>query len=345
MNKYSARLDKDDIISAYESGLTQEEVAGKLGCHVNSVRRIMKLNGVSVRPKSRTLSLDETFFDSIDTVEKAYWLGLMLADGTIGHRTGYETPTRLVLGLQWSDAGHVRKFRDALHYSGEVREVRYHDRRYRKTRRRANLSVSSQSLCRTLIRHGWDDFKKCGDTRILDGVMSDLKRHLVRGLIDGDGSISCSMSGKRSVGLHFTDLHKPVVRWFSAWIKSEFGIEPRPISRNGKSRAFAVRYNSIDDVKTILTKLYSDGPWMDRKKLKADEVMKVVRASQMEIGRKLKHAKLITVDGVTNSISEWCRRLGIGRSTYNSRLARGSTPEQAVSIRRRINQFSETRVF
>ncbi len=55
---------------------------------------------------------------------------------------------------------------------------------------------------------------------------------------------------------------------------------------------------------------------------------------------------LITVDGVTRSISEWSRITGLGRVTIWKRLSRGMSPRDAVTMplqrRRRLTANGQT---
>lgn len=41
--------------------------------------------------------------------------------------------------------------------------------------------------------------------------------------------------------------------------------------------------------------------------------------------------RIITIDGVSKTVSEWCRHFGISTSTASSRIKKGMEPEAAVS--------------
>lgn len=50
-------------------------------------------------------------------------------------------------------------------------------------------------------------------------------------------------------------------------------------------------------------------------------------------GPRLKtEVRLVTRDGVAASIGEWCRRLGIKRSTVGNRILNGASPEEALDL-------------
>jgi hypothetical protein len=45
----------------------------------------------------------------------------------------------------------------------------------------------------------------------------------------------------------------------------------------------------------------------------------------------MKKPIIIEVDGRKQTLTEWARELGVGQPTLSSRIARGMTPEQAVT--------------
>lgn len=47
---------------------------------------------------------------------------------------------------------------------------------------------------------------------------------------------------------------------------------------------------------------------------------------------------MITIGGVTQNISEWCRQIGMSQSTYRSRRMIGLTPEQTITIPKKSNK-------
>lgn len=87
-------MNNDMIIQLYNQGFTSNEIAKKLNCSkstVNLARR--NVNITFINRSKRTKVQNENFFDIIDNEEKAYFLGLLLADGCIsdnstkGHNT------------------------------------------------------------------------------------------------------------------------------------------------------------------------------------------------------------------------------------------------------------------
>lgn len=74
------------VINLVEEGLTISEIARQLGKNMSSVSSVVKRFNLTPK-KSYTNTLDHTFFDNIDTSEKAYLLGFFIADGCIDRKS------------------------------------------------------------------------------------------------------------------------------------------------------------------------------------------------------------------------------------------------------------------
>ena len=69
-----------EICRLYLGGAMIKDICPRFNLSRTSVRRILNLYNIPViRP--RKYSLDETFFETIDSEDKAYFLGLLYADG------------------------------------------------------------------------------------------------------------------------------------------------------------------------------------------------------------------------------------------------------------------------
>ena len=95
-NGVPIRKDKDlltyDVFEAqklYENGLTLNEISQKLNVTRQSISKQLKKIGVKVLRANIMKDLNENVFDSIDTEEKAYWLGFLFADGNISNKNAY----------------------------------------------------------------------------------------------------------------------------------------------------------------------------------------------------------------------------------------------------------------
>ena len=68
------------VISLYESGCTISQICELAKISNGSVYKILNINKIPLNRK-RLYSVDDDFFETINTIEKAYILGFIIADG------------------------------------------------------------------------------------------------------------------------------------------------------------------------------------------------------------------------------------------------------------------------
>ena len=68
-------------------------ISKNFNCSDSVIDRILKENGIdhSKNTPPRTHTVNESFFEVIDNPIKAYWLGVLYADGSV-----YKTTTKLI---------------------------------------------------------------------------------------------------------------------------------------------------------------------------------------------------------------------------------------------------------
>lgn len=134
----------------------------------------------------RKYDLDETVFETIDSEEKAYWLGFILADGCIVERTKYNRNAKyLAIQLQASDKEHLEKFKRFLKTNKPIYDVvqKLENKKFKG----CSLHISSTKLVEDLIKQGVDYRKSLKEKfPILSEVFY---KPFIRGYWDGDGSV------------------------------------------------------------------------------------------------------------------------------------------------------------
>jgi hypothetical protein len=115
-------LKKEDVIKLYNSHFSLSEIAKETGFATSSISRNLEKWGIRKRitlnehNKNQSSLKNPDIFESIDSYEKAYWLGFILADGSIVEKN------RLQIALQLSDKNHLEKFSKFLSSDCTVRE-------------------------------------------------------------------------------------------------------------------------------------------------------------------------------------------------------------------------------
>jgi len=168
---------KKDIIDKYLEGNSCQIIADIYNSNSSSILNILKENNVERRSpeeSKRIYSLDINFFDSIDSEEKAYFLGFLYADGNVS-----STSNAIRLELKSSDRDILEKLNGAINSNNPL-----HD-----SNGMSCLRIHSKHMKESVIRLGLVPRK----THILtfpEWLNPPLYSHFIRGYFDGDGSIS-----------------------------------------------------------------------------------------------------------------------------------------------------------
>lgn len=123
----------------------------------------------------RVNNFNDNYFETIDTEDKAYFLGLLFADGNI-----YVKRNRVQITLANEDAYILQTFANCIGYKGKM----YIDReKYSK------LILPSKKMCEDLTNLGCTPNKSL-TLQFPTEVPEELMHHFIRGCFDGDGHIS-----------------------------------------------------------------------------------------------------------------------------------------------------------
>lgn len=132
--------------------------------------------------------MDKRFFETIDTEEKAYWLGFLYADGSVS-----KDLKAVTLELNIKDIDHIRKFKRAINSTHKITIKKPSNAKCKSAR----LAVSCKQMCLDLVNCGCVPCKsnilKYPSINI---VPKYLEKHFIRGYFDGDGCI-CKIEGVR----------------------------------------------------------------------------------------------------------------------------------------------------
>ena len=192
-----------DAIEEYlksEKTISLTKLADKYEVKRQSISSRLKSMGIEVINNQNKVKFDETVFDSIDTEEKAYWLGFIYADGYIKFNDGDKKACyAFELSLSIEDLEHLNKFNIFMkHIKDNVKIGK--TRCNNKTFERCRWNIVNKHLWETLNKYGCTPRKSLTlefpDKSIF--IESDkyskeeLIRHFIRGYWDGDGCLTWS---------------------------------------------------------------------------------------------------------------------------------------------------------
>lgn len=212
-----------EAVDMYVSGLSLESIGKKFDVSLETIRNRVILAGVDRRSRARTRKTkNESFFKSIDCESKAYFLGLLIADGNV-------SKNYVRLSLVESDRHIIDSFANELESTNKIHT---RVRRDGNSRNQACFTFNSQEIVGDLAALGVSDRKSF--TVVPPKIDNHLRKHMIRGMIDGDGCLSVSKRGEIRVilvGSHGT------CNYFADWVNELFGHRPSVMKSKNIYRA------------------------------------------------------------------------------------------------------------
>lgn len=127
-------------------------------------------------------TLDEHIFDIVDTSEKAYWLGFLMADGY-----NHESKSCVALRLQEEDKEILEKYKKFLKTDAPIYTFTRTTKINKLTRQYCELNICSPYFSEQLAKLGCVQGKT--HTLKFPNIKECLYSHFIRGFFDGDGCI------------------------------------------------------------------------------------------------------------------------------------------------------------
>lgn len=189
---------KNLIVKLYDKLGSSVDVGKLFGVGYKSITKILSEKGITrTAHKKRRYKLDEHYFDKIDTPNKAYVLGFLWADGCNFPKKGtismsLEEGDKKILELIRNEIGSERPL-EFVDYSNK------HDFGY-TYKNQYRLLLFSTHMCKTLESIGMVPNKSL--VVKFPRLPENLSRHFIRGIFDGDGSLSRSKSKNRDSYKH-----------------------------------------------------------------------------------------------------------------------------------------------
>jgi len=166
----------------YLSGKSIGEIVKITKYPATTIIRNLKKIKIKLRPQSsyRKYSLDETMFEKINTPNKAYFLGLLMADGCVSQNQDI-----IKIALQEKDKQILEDVKTALNIEYPLR---YGKSCVYSCQGSYILSLCSLKVKKDLIKLGCNPKKSL--TLKFPKIDKRLFFHFIRGYFDGDGCIT-----------------------------------------------------------------------------------------------------------------------------------------------------------
>lgn len=250
-----------EMADMYANGMSLQGIANSVGYKsAHSVRDKLLSIGIQMRSKagSKNSNLVEDYFSILDTEKKAYFAGLLLADGSVNIRSKSQPQIRIELTNK--DSYILEDLRTELRLENEVRPT---------LKDCCALSWHSQFMFDSLARYGVVPNKTNTKVLHVGAVQEDMQRHFIRGFFDGNGHVS--IKGSRIV-VGFSD-GELFLRQLQNHIHAKLNIPILSVYTSTSYGSKFIEYGTKEHVQSILNYMYTNATtYLKRKYNKVSQV-------------------------------------------------------------------------
>lgn len=257
-----------------EKGYTQKKSAELAGLNPSCIGRTIKRNNLIVTRKFGLYRYNDNYFDIIDTENKAYLLGFLLADG-------YISGNRIRINNSIDDIEILDLFRKEV--TPEC-EIKYSNKQKGAILRKKQGTVGLTSIHMTqVLREKYDIIEnKTNYSQFkfnFNTIPIELQRHFIRGYFDGDGSVSFHPNKHNTVFFNFSFVFNSefFAKQIAEIFENLFQIKRVIYYHKGKTcnyQSLRFNYNKrrAFRIKEIYDYLYQDSSvYLSRKKVKFEQ--------------------------------------------------------------------------
>lgn len=245
---FEERIDVNELINDYvENKLSLKALGEKYQVAPNTIKKVLIKYRIERRPTATTITYNpyivEDYFEKIDSIGKAYFLGFMIADGNVGKDNSIR------IELQAKDKYILELFSDEL---GLNNKLKYSNRNDKETYTLTFKSLKTKKDLSQLTVTPNKTF-----TVQLPLISIELMPHLIRGIIDGDGWITTyfNQRGKEvgSIGLCGNQF---IVQGVADYLHQTLNVYPVKPSKRGN--IYQVVWSRKKDILKIGEFIYQD---------------------------------------------------------------------------------------
>lgn len=249
-----------EFLKEHYNDMTLSELCSILDRTKSSVH--VKANKLGIK-KEEKYFYNKNFFNNIDSEEKAYWLGFIVADGYVIHNTitrNYE----LGIELNRNDKKHLIKFNKALNGNIKVTETHSEPRFIKGNPVRETfgsvIRIYNKNIVESLINLGC--VKNKSKIVGLPNVNDDLMRHVLRGIFDGDG---CIRSNTKYIRCDITTASNKMIKDVREYLYVN-GIYTHVYETRKGSECYKIDISGKKNVLNFLSLIYYNcNVYLDRK--------------------------------------------------------------------------------
>jgi len=273
MKKLFSHTQEKHICNQYKNGLSQVEISKIYNCSNATISNLLKRNAVKIRSREnnrRQININVDYFENIDSHEKAYILGYMIADGNIGKNLN-----AIKFTCKKEDMEILEKLKEELGSEHKISIQKYGKNSFKPDAEKAVFVFSSKKMKEDLNNLGI--FPNKTKTVCVPKIDDVFVNSLILGIFDGDGCFYIDERRAKRVELSIT-CNNFVCDYIKSIFEEKFNAKVGEQRRMGSSsKVKSIRISSYVSVLRIMNWLYKDSSiFLKRKREKYEYFLKYI---------------------------------------------------------------------
>jgi hypothetical protein len=258
-------IEKSEILNQRKLGTTEKEISVKFDISLRQYYNLLKLNNIERKNKVVKYDFNEFYFETIDSEDKAYFLGFIVADGCVSDKTN-------TIKIIQKETDILYEFKKYINSDGVVFTS--------KNRNISSFSVSSSKTKSDLEKLGIHSNK----TMIVKypNIPNNLQNHFMRGVFDGDGCITLRTDKRdrqQRGQVNICSGSYDFIKDYYDKLVLFANLSGRNKIRCPKGTYHVVDWGGLSDVENIYNFLYKDSTiFLKRKKETFEKVISITKA-------------------------------------------------------------------
>lgn len=251
--------EKAEIVLKRTNGIKEKDIIKEYNIPERQYHNLLKLSGIKKRKKIQKHNFNEDYFEKIDTEDKAYFLGFIVADGNISKDTN-------CVKIIQKETYVLYEFKKYIQFEGEIYTS--------KNRNISTISISSEKTKKDL--HNLGLFSNKTMTVQYPNVPEHLQNHFMRGVFDGDGCISIHHDKRDNSDRGQVNICSGSIEFINTYVDNlvKYANVKRNNIRCPKGTYYLIDWGGLTDVENIYSFFYKDATvFLERKKATFDKVV------------------------------------------------------------------------
>lgn len=270
-----SKKDIDLICKEYSEGKTIQKIADSYPSYSSgAVNYWLRKKGMT-RKNGVAAHLNHDYFEDVNSPDKAYFLGILFADGSVFLEPKHGDSWRIRLELQEQDKYIIERFLIAVessvsvHHCGGETHSTQHGKEYRFFKNNTYAALHSTKMAHDLILLGCVP-NKSKELLYFPNISEALQKYFILGFFDGDGIVSY---GTKSRYIGFCG-QRQMLEKIRTYLTDSVAMTDAKIYYNRFNGIYYLQYGKIDDIQKFFEYFYSPETFcMARKRQKIEKMI------------------------------------------------------------------------